>query len=890
MRPAAARLYLQESLAEASGHSSSQGSLTPADAAVQTPLLPRISGEATAAKEKLPIDDLEKCCLAAPPQSGSGVTATPVSEATEDARADYARSVHGGLEQEWQPEQWEMAQADRDGKMLLQPTLCHSLTKIQSEQGDRLLTCRHTSDSDDPTAPWTAVAGAFESSEDYSSLVAERSVRPGDFVNGQVEGDEDDKDTNDIAESEKDQDFNEFNGEEKLEEAQARTTKQESPNRYSAWSMRLFKPKDPVPAVSEEAEEWFSRTLRTEDDEISPQNLAAMAMRNNASVTGYRASTAWAQAAILLVLNAVQRSEKRPSHPGRPHSQESAEHADAPSGDTSPSERQSSASDRWRRPHLSRRMHASVFNHFHTAERNLSIYDFDKLLAWKPLEPCFKCRAEEQEAWTIRDIILKYSTDEICAQYAQLDIPLEIRPGTSAWANGLELVVGLVIVVNTLTIGIGSDVDSEFLAGLEKFFTAIYAIELLSKLAARGLVNYFTGDGRLSNIFDFLVTGMAVCDEVTKVLFAEASLGAEGSVMTLSRMARVARVVRVGRVFRLRFFTELRLMVKCMFTGFKTLAWALVLLMLWVYLTALIMRQTVGEEAIWIEDGYRTRLFGSLSWSCFFVFRLFMGDGALADGTPLAVHLYEHLGYMFAIPYTVVLVAVVFGIFNMVTAIMVEKVLESAKARERLSQPGDRLALAQQVRALMLQISKKKSKYEDGREVGKCQKILRSLMNNFSEMGDFVPDSQRVSDGDGQLDVPLEFSMTREIWGQAIQRPEVQALLDELGIQSTNREELFDTLDHDQSGEISQRELVRGIMKLRNRYIEKADIVSLLLGVHSTGEGLRSLREDLDFIFDGRLRVRELEQLAAKKIQLTKSQAGRSQSLKSQQSTKSAAR
>merc|ERR1712039_808687 len=75
--------------------------------------------------------------------------------------------------------------------------------------------------------------------------------------------------------------------------------------------------------------------------------------------------------------------------------------------------------------------------------------------------------------------------------------------------------------------------------------------------------------------------------------------------------------------------------------------------------------------------------------------------------------------------------------------------------------------------------------------------------------------------------------VTRDMFLQQIQTPQVVELLDELEIHVGDRMELFDVIDADSSGSIDISELILGLLKLRSGGADKTDVVSAILGIRS---------------------------------------------------------
>merc|ERR1712093_29376 len=99
------------------------------------------------------------------------------------------------------------------------------------------------------------------------------------------------------------------------------------------------------------------------------------------------------------------------------------------------------------------------------------------------------------------------------------------------------------------------------------------------------------------------------------------------------------------------------------------------------------MRQTMGEWCL-TEDGvcqpdhlatYGVDLFGTLWRSCFTVFRCLTEGCTSPDGTPLLIHIMmsSWAGTAMVMLYTLVFLAVTFGLFNLILAVFVEHTMAS---------------------------------------------------------------------------------------------------------------------------------------------------------------------------------------------------------------------
>jgi len=244
----------------------------------------------------------------------------------------------------------------------------------------------------------------------------------------------------------------------------------------------------------------------------------------------------------------------------------------------------------------------------------------------------------------------------------------------------------------------------------------------------------------------------------------------------------------------------------------------------------------------------------------FNVFRCFMSDGVLVDGTPLVGHLEKKYGVLFVLPYTLVTLFIVFGIFNLIAAIFVENVIESAKAKRELAEESDRMRVAQTIRALLFKftshdrseiVSKRRS---SSKVINMASGMSRKMSgDNYDDLEEFFSDTESHSlfDADGEI--------TRAMFTRAIKDPKTLELLDELEVQITDRSELFDVLDADSGGTIEISEMISGLMKMRSGGADRSDIVATILGLRSVQNSMRELKDEFQLLHE------HLDQNASKK-------------------------
>merc|ERR1712228_646253 len=118
------------------------------------------------------------------------------------------------------------------------------------------------------------------------------------------------------------------------------------------------------------------------------------------------------------------------------------------------------------------------------------------------------------------------------------------------------------------------------------------------------------------------------------------------------------------------------------------------------------MRQTLGSWCVGDEEEvydfcsdhlqeHSKRLFSTVPRAYFTVFRCLTEGCASVDGTPLLVHVMESswTGTFLSCFYFIVYICVVLGVFNIITGILVEKTIASAKLGQKILEEDKRQKL-----------------------------------------------------------------------------------------------------------------------------------------------------------------------------------------------------
>merc|ERR1712151_979024 len=113
-------------------------------------------------------------------------------------------------------------------------------------------------------------------------------------------------------------------------------------------------------------------------------------------------------------------------------------------------------------------------------------------------------------------------------------------------------------------------------------------------------------------------------------------------------------------------------MVMGLVLGLKTLFWATALLFFVVYVMAVFFANLLGpveNEIIGLEG---ERLFMSVDRCMFTAFRCSLGDCTTSKGQPIVKLLADAYGAVIALMYVFCMAVLVFGVFNLISAIYIE--------------------------------------------------------------------------------------------------------------------------------------------------------------------------------------------------------------------------
>jgi len=413
----------------------------------------------------------------------------------------------------------------------------------------------------------------------------------------------------------------------------------------------------------------------------------------------------------------------------------------------------------------------------------------------------------------VRQSIHFNSTADFTRNMLKEDVHILIRETTK-----LDIVDTLgtcFVVLNTLILGISTDVTPRW-SGWD-FISATFALIFLAELVAKivlsgGFAKYFSGDSLVWRLFDTAVILVALSDVVVLAIVAGEE-EVNSNTITLVRIVRLVRLTRITRLGHTSVFHELAYMIRGIEAGTSTLVWAVVLLVIVCYVGAIILTQTIGRNDSDIFKPYAEHHFTSVTLSMFTLFRCFTGDCTAFDGIPLSYILYDQYGRISIAMYWVMIMAVSFGLFNVMVA-------------------------------NFLQNSQRAAKFNDAER----RRILRRERKMVHEKTQSLMKRIRQLHGHDRNSDTTDLQISRGSFRAMLKDREVVLWLDAMGCDDGLRERLFDKIDRDGNGVLSAQELVSGTVDLlRGRFDNMESVTNMLRTIHTRlveMEGALALRHE----------------------------------------------
>ncbi|CAK9022526.1 L type [Durusdinium trenchii] len=417
-----------------------------------------------------------------------------------------------------------------------------------------------------------------------------------------------------------------------------------------------------------------------------------------------------------------------------------------------------------------------------------------------------------------KEILLASDTNRLVAELTFVRInDLAAPVEKMSFLMYLEPFVAILIVANGIMIGFQTDPEYADWPGFiyfEAVFGVFLVLEILLRMRILRCRKYWCGPDRYWNWFDLVLGATGVADLAIQLLTQGG--GVEGT--SLLRFCRLIRLVRIVKVFRIKAMKDLRLMVKGLVAGIRTLALAFMLLFGVLYVISGFATIAIGENDMAKREDL-AKYFENIPISMFTAFRCFTGECVNNEGKPIHSILFDYLGWPFIFSYIASYMLVTMGIFNVILAVYVDITMKAAKendAQTAEQHSRESVRVARCTRELLKKFAGAYHTYhEEDKKKGKRSSQSKKI--KISTAGGLYTD---VGDHES-------IAITKDLFLLVIQDRSVQKLMDDLDLPH-DRANLFEIIDADGSGTLQITELLHGLLKIRGD-ISKSDTIASYL-------------------------------------------------------------
>lgn len=417
------------------------------------------------------------------------------------------------------------------------------------------------------------------------------------------------------------------------------------------------------------------------------------------------------------------------------------------------------------------------------------------------------------------------------------------------WVNIVTALSTAAIIVSFAFMGISLDTDPDWIGWI--FLDGVCAVIFVAEVVVKSYVltpkEYFFGRDWLWNLFDVGLSFVAVSEIILSVIFT--GDGAQTRAALALRGLRVARAARLAKLMRMPLLEELANLISGFVLSVRSLFWVMIFLFLIVYIIALGFRagvQTVSESTTakcghgdyynWrLSDDnsveatdpplppgcllhymYGVEFCGSVFGCMFSIFRCMISECTSKGGRSLTMIFSDGFGLQFDMFYAASMVVVLFGLFNIITAIFVEATLNGLKENEvqrRYAKAYESNYMTEQLAKLVMTVSTQVQKLRSRTE-------WSAMLTDTLQMGR----SNREGSASPMALQNGEIYLSEEEFNQLVRHPDVRLILNDLDVSVEPRPGIFEAFSTESDGTVSLSELVSGLMRLRGD-LHKVDMV-----------------------------------------------------------------
>jgi len=356
-------------------------------------------------------------------------------------------------------------------------------------------------------------------------------------------------------------------------------------------------------------------------------------------------------------------------------------------------------------------------------------------------------------------------------------------------SSGFDYFFALLIVLNALYIGLQVELkahqvapqpgetpsrrgaEHEIVDLVQYGFAFAFFCELVIRIAALR-IKFFYNEDAAWNCVDFIIVSLSVIEVVMEFLLTTSNAPTNMSVLRLVRFVRIIRILRIIRIMR--FFRSLRILIVSIFSTLKSLVWAMLLLIIIMYLFAILFTQAAvdflaeaGDGANDADDQLMRKYFGTVPRSVATLFMTISGGmnwEAVSNGL-------STIGWVYVVLFVMYVAFASFAVLNVVTGVFCQGAIETAQFDQ------DEVILEQML------------------SIDKYTEQLRAL---FMDIDSNHAGSITLSDFEGFM-----------------QDPGVQAYFQALELQVHEAWSLFKLIDTEGTNELNITDFVEGCLRMR---------------------------------------------------------------------------
>eukprot|EP00930_Biecheleria_cincta_P096756 TRINITY_DN88550_c0_g1_i1.p1 TRINITY_DN88550_c0_g1~~TRINITY_DN88550_c0_g1_i1.p1 ORF type:complete len:609 (-),score=80.78 TRINITY_DN88550_c0_g1_i1:194-2020(-) len=425
-------------------------------------------------------------------------------------------------------------------------------------------------------------------------------------------------------------------------------------------------------------------------------------------------------------------------------------------------------------------------------------------------EPIVKTPPPKNRPSTVSEIDedtrLRLQAESRATQF-EMESVEELDPGRKCTVSAIvgswyfEVAFALIILSNSIMIGVQVDYAATSATDetppaffvLSNIYAVLFLVELIMRMFAEGR-SFFIGSPNLAwNYLDIIIVFSSIFE--TSVNIAMLSVDndnantqdlATSSNIRIIRIVRITRLARVLRIIKvIRFIRALRTLVHSILVTLKSLAWALVLLTLIIYVFGILFTDAVTSYLSEVDKSQNPELVASLSRfrslhiSMHTLFRC-VSDGL--DWDIVAAPLTE-ISWFWGYAFSGYIAFSCFAVLNVMTGVFCQSAQESAQRDHDLL-----------VQSMLM---------DRQRNLAMLQSIFQTIERN----------------GHGFITL-LEFE-------QRFEDDAVRAFFQSLDLEPQDAWTLFKLLDTEGTGDVDAAEFVEGCMRLKGP-AKSIDIAGLM--------------------------------------------------------------